>query len=256
MKRISKKAWREYIDAHDKIQNAARDELLKFFDSLPWATNERAATIALMNKAAEIVNVYGLADATLSAGFYDELMYSYGVTALPAEVANPVPSFVAEDIKTAVAKATSLEAAKALTGGVVSGHVKRVGVETMRNNADRDGVMWAWVCIGDTCAFCRVLGSNGFQYASKAVRDGKHAEHIHGNCDCQFIVKPEGESLEIEGYDPAALAREYDDSGGRSSKDKINAMRRAGYTPEYAAIRNARRRELYADAKEQAANTD
>ena len=253
---ITSKQWREYIDAHNKIQNAARDELLKFYDSLPWETNKRASLAALVNKAIEVANIYGLADATLSAGFYDELMSMYGVDLPPAEIANTVPAFVSEDITQAVAKATSTQAARALVDGVIKGQVKRVGVETMRNNAIRDGVMWAWVCIGDTCAFCRVLGSSGFQYASKNVRDGKHAEHIHGNCDCQFVVKPDGESLEIEGYDPAALAREYDDSDGRSSKDKINAMRRAGYTEEYAAIRNARRRELYADAKEQAANTD
>ena len=121
----------------------------------------------------------------------------------------------------------------------------------MRNAAVRDGAMWAWVCIGDSCAFCKVLGSHGFQMASKAVQNGKHAEHIHGNCDCQFVVKPKGAALEIEGYNPKALADEYNASRG-SSKDKINAMRRKGYTEEYAAIRNARRRELYADAKEQA----
>ena len=253
---ITSKQWREYIDAHNKIQNAARDELLKFYDSMPWETNKRASLAALIDKAIEVANTYGLADATLSAGFYDELMSMYGVDFPPAEIANIVPAFVSEDIAQAVAKATSTQAARALVDGVIKGQVKRVGVETMRNNAIRDGVMWAWVCIGDTCAFCRVLGSNGFQYASKNVRDGKHAEHIHGNCDCQFVVKPEGESLEIEGYDPAALAREYDDSDGRNSKDKINAMRRAGYTEEYAAIRNARRRELYADAKEQESNTD
>lgn len=250
MKRITKKAWREYIDAHSKIQNAARDELLRFFDSLPWE-NRKAALRALVEKAMEIAYTYGLADSTLSACFYDELMESYGATLPPADVAAPVPSYVAEDIVSAVAKATSAEAAKALIGGVISGHVKRVGIETMRNAAIRDGAMWAWVCIGDSCAFCNVLGSNGFQVASKNIRNGKHAEHIHGNCDCQFVVKPIGATLEIEGYDPAALAYEYDHASSGSSKDKINAMRRKGYTEEYAAIRNARRRELYADAKEQ-----
>lgn len=124
----------------------------------------------------------------------------------------------------------------------------------MKNAAMRDGAMWAWVCVGDTCAFCRVLGSNGFQYASKNVRSGRHAEHIHDNCDCQFVVKPEGESLEVDGYDPAALANEYSHSEGISSRDRINAMRRASYTSEFAEQRNARRRELYAAARQEQAD--
>ena len=118
----------------------------------------------------------------------------------------------------------------------------------MRNAAMRDGAMWAWVCIGDTCAFCRVLGSNGWQEASERIKAGNHADHIHGNCDCQFVVKPKGAKLEIDGYDPDALYAEYRAAGGFGSKDKVNAMRRADYTPEYAEQRNARRRELYAAA--------
>ena len=251
MSRISAKAWREYVDAHARIQSAARDELVAFFDTLPWGVDDDGALAALVDRAVEIAEVYGLADATLSAGFYDELMASYGATLPPAEVVTSNAQFVAEDVAGAVSGATSTESARSMSGGAVAGHVKRAGVETMRNAASRDGAMWAWVCIGDTCAFCRVLGSNGWQEASRSVRAGNHAEHIHDKCDCQFVVKPKGASLEIEGYDPDALYDEYKDADGRNSKDKINAMRRASYTEEYAEQRNARRRELYRQANSQ-----
>lgn len=257
MKRISAKAWREYVDAHARIQAAARDELVAFFDTLPWGENDNAAVAMLAEKAVDIANVYGIADATLSAGFYEEMMLAYGVSVMPVEVVAPVPSFVAEDVAAAAFKALSIDAARALTSGVAAGHVKRAGIETMRNAANRDGAMWAWVCIGDTCAFCRALGSNGWQHASKSIKAGNHAEHIHDGCDCQFVVKPPGESLEIDGYDPDALEAEYLAAGkGGNSQDKINAMRRADYTPEFAEARNARRRELYAAQQEQADNND
>ena len=251
MMRIGTESWREYVDAHARIQTAARDELMAFFDTLPWGDNDNAAVAMLADKAAEIAEVYGIADATLSAGFYDEMMLAYGATMLPAEVVFPVHQFVADDVASAAAKALSAEAFRSMSGSVVAGHVKRAGIETMRNAARRDNAMWAWVCIGDSCAFCRTLGSNGWQHASKSIKSGKHAEHIHDGCDCQFVVKPPGESLEIDGYDPAALEAEYlaADKGG-SSKDKINAMRRADYTPEYAKARNTRRRELYAQQKQ------
>lgn len=251
MTRITADSWREYVDAHARIQAAARDELVAYFDTLPWGVNDNAAISMLAEKAVDIANVYGIADATLSAGFYEEMMLTFGVEVMPVKVVAPVPSFVAEDVAEAAFKALSIEAARVLTSGEVAGHVKRAGIETMRNAANRDGAMWAWVCIGDSCAFCRTLGSNGWQHASKSVQAGRHAEHVHDGCDCQFVVKPPGESLEIDGYDPEALEAEYfaADRGG-NSKDKINAMRRADYTPEYAEARNARRRELYAKQKQ------
>ena len=236
------------MDAHARIQSAARDELIAFFNSLPWRTDEAGALRALCEKAVEIADMYGTADATLSAAFYDELMAVYGMSYLPAEIVIPNAELVVADVANAVNAAASVEAAAVISAGEVVKHVKRAGVQTMRNAAMRDGAMWAWVCIGDTCAFCRVLGSNGWQEASERIKAGNHADHIHGNCDCQFVVKPKGAKLEIDGYDPDALYAEYRAAGGFGSKDKVNAMRRADYTPEYAEQRNARRRELYAAA--------
>ena len=251
MKRISSDAWAHYVDAHARIQSAARDELMAFFNSLPWRTDEAAALRALCEKAADIANMYGTADATLSAAFYDELMTAYGMSYLPAEIVIPNAEFDVVDVANAANAAASVEAAAVISAGEVVKHVKRAGVQTMRNAASRDGAMWAWVCIGDTCAFCRALGSNGWQEASERIKAGNHADHIHGNCDCQFVVKPNGASLEIEGYDPDALYDEYKDADGWNSKDKVNAMRRADYTPEFAEERNRRRRELYKQANNQ-----
>lgn len=83
---------------------------------------------------------------------------------------------------------------------------------------------------------------------------GHHAEHVHDNCDCQIMVKKPGEPLDIEGYDPDALKREYKNTSGKTSKDSINEMRHADYTPEKSAKRNARRRELYAQESVETSN--
>ena len=244
--RISSSAWRKYQRAHSMLQGEAKRLLGEYFDSLPWGDDERRCATLLAQRAVELANHYGLADASLSAAFYDEIMSLQGSNVPQAWVMTPNPDFVAQDVREAVERATSLETAKSLSGSALSGHVKRAGVETMRTNAVRDHAMWAWVCIGDSCAFCRTLGSNGWQQASRSVMAGNHAEHIHDNCDCQFLVKKPGETLDVEGYDPDALLAEYLDADGRSAQDHINAMRRADYTPEYAAERNARRREQYA----------
>ena len=106
--------------------------------------------------------------------------------------------------------------------------VKRTGVDTTMQNALRDGAQWAWIPSGETCAFCITLASRGWQRASrKAIKNG-HAEHIHANCDCTYAVRHSSGS-DVAGYDPDRYRRMYDDAEGRSSKAKINALRRQFY---------------------------
>ena len=246
--RVSSRAWRRYQQAHRALQDAAKRELEEYFDSLPWDSDEPRAMRMLQLKAVELAERYGTADATLSAGLYDGVMAAQGAHVPPAPVLPPNMAYVATDVADAVRRATSAETARGLSGSALSGHVKRAGIRSMQAAAQRDRAQWAWVCIGDTCAFCRALGSRGWQVASKRVMAGSHAEHIHDNCDCQFAVSKPGETLDIEGYDPDALLDEYSDAdpNGQGSRGQINSMRRADYTQEFADQRNARRRELYA----------
>jgi len=248
--RLSSSTWDRYREAHALLQGKAKQKLEAYFDSLPWDVDEARCTRLLCRYAVELARLYGVADGELAAQFYDRLMSMLGASVEPAEVVGADEALVARDVQAAVSTGTSAEASKSLASSALSGHVKRAGIETMRNAAIRDRAMWAWVCIGDTCAFCRVLGSNGWQEASRSIRAGNHAEHIHDSCDCQFVVKPPGAKLEVEGYDPDALRAEYRDAEGGSAKDKVNAMRRAAYTEDYAGRRNARRRELYARQKQ------
>lgn len=247
--KLSKETWRKYQQAHAVLQGKAKQELERYFDTLPWLEDEAESLRLLRMRAIALAERYGIADGELSAQLYDELMAMQGAIVEPAEIAEVDAVSLSKDVTKVVDKGTSNVAAKELASNVVSGYVKRVGIETMEKAARRDGASWAWVCIGDTCAFCRMLGSRGWQDASKSIRAGNHATHIHSNCDCQFVVKPSGAKLEIDGYDPDALYREYADAEGKNAKDKLNAMRREGYTKEYADWRNARRRELYADMK-------
>jgi hypothetical protein len=72
--------------------------------------------------------------------------------------------------------ATMAQTAKAVKGTMKTGNVnivadatgrlvKLVGVDTMQQNALRDGAEWAWIPRGDTCAFCLTLASRGWQRA-------------------------------------------------------------------------------------------
>ena len=129
----------------------------------------------------------------------------------------------------------------------VGRQVKQAGADTTLKNAARDGAEWAWVAKGDTCAFCIMLASNGWQRASKRVLKGNHAEHIHNNCDCEFAVRFDGESG-VAGYDPDRFKAMYDSADGKTWEEKVNAMRREQYAANKDEI-NAQKRAAYARRK-------
>lgn len=120
--------------------------------------------------------------------------------------------------------------------------VKRAGADTTLHNAIRDGAEWAWVPHGDTCPFCIMLASNGWQKASAKLLKGGHAEHIHANCDCEFAVRFDS-STSVAGYDPEKYHRQY-----RAAGSDVNAMRRIDYAAHRERI-NAQKRAAYAARK-------
>ena len=187
---------------------------------------------------------YGTASAALAAQMYDaavELSGKFYPAALPAETA------------------TMNEVAKAVVGTAKSGNteivssavgrlVKMAGVDTTMQNALRDGAEWAWIPVGETCAFCVTLASRGWQRASKKALKGGHAEHIHANCDCTYAVRFDGSS-DVDGYDPDRYLRMYEEADGAKPKDRINAMRRDFYQENREKILE-QKRDAYAKQQE------
>ena len=97
---------------------------------------------------------------------------------------------------------------------------------------------WAWVPHGDTCPFCMMLASNGWQKASAKLLKGGHASHIHANCDCEFAVRFDS-NTGVAGYDPEKYLKQY-----RAAGSDVNAMRRIDYAARRDAI-NAQKRTAY-----------
>ena len=91
---------------------------------------------------------------------------------------------------------------------------------------------------GDTCPFCMMLASNGWQKASAKLLKGGHASHIHANCDCEFAVRFDS-NTGVAGYDPEKYLRQY-----RAAGSDVNAMRRIDYAARRDAI-NAQKRTAY-----------
>ncbi len=192
---------------------------------------------ALIAYAHALVTKYGEGSAELACQMYDAL-----AEASKANVPAAEPAATAEYGEVArMVNATKRQNPANLPNGVRR-LVKRAGADTTLHNAIRDGAEWAWVPHGDTCPFCIMLASNGWQKASAKLLKGGHAEHIHANCDCEFAVRFDG-STTVAGYDPEKYLRQY-----RAAGSDVNAMRRIDYAAHRERI-NAQKRAAYAARK-------
>ena len=189
---------------------------------------------ALIAYAHALVTKYGEGSAELACQMYDALAEASKANLPAAE-----PAATAEYGEVArMVNATKRQNPANLPNGVRR-LVKRAGADTTLHNAIRDGAEWAWVPHGDTCPFCIMLASNGWQKASAKLLKGGHAEHIHANCDCEFAVRFDG-STNVAGYDPEKYLRQY-----RVAGSDVNAMRRIDYAAHRERI-NAQKRAAYA----------
>lgn len=226
---ITARTWNEYIARLSKLNEKAGQQMAEYVAA--HGTEDGPALIAYANA---LVTKYGEGSAELACQMYDALAEASKANLPAAE-----PAATAEYGEVArMVNATKRQNPANLPNGVRR-LVKRAGADTTLHNAIRDGAEWAWVPHGDTCPFCIMLASNGWQKASAKLLKGGHASHIHANCDCEFAVRFDG-STTVAGYDPEKYLRQY-----RAAGSDVNAMRRIDYAAHRERI-NAQKRAAYA----------
>ncbi len=249
MARITAKAWNNYIAVLRRLDSRASAEMLAMVTQMSEQYNRNEITRtqyenALINYAYSLATKYGEGAGAVACEMYDAIAALQGVVvpaAVPAETAT-----IAETAK--AVKGTLKTGNAEIVAGAVGRLVKLAGVDTMQQNALRDGAQWAWIPSGDTCAFCITLASRGWQRASKnAIKNG-HAEHVHSNCDCTYAVRHSAD-LDVEGYEPQKYLDMYYGTGESTPQERINAMRREFYN-ENKEIINEQKRSAYAKRTE------
>ena len=245
--KLTDKAWDTYISLLRKVNDKAATEMFSYLSHHEWWLNNKARQDAV-DFAFAIATKYGEAASEAAAQFYDEIANEWSNAVLPP--AAPAETATYSEVAGAFNGAATTDNIK-LMADAISRLVKMAGVDTTLQNALRDGAEWAWVPRGDTCPYCLMLASRGWQNASdKAIRNG-HAEHIHANCDCTYAVRFR-EDQDVEGYDPDLYKRIYYNAEGRTGREKVNSMARTQYELNKDAI-NARKRAEYAARKEREA---
>jgi len=211
---ISRSDWSNYIKKLSAVNKKAADVMQQWMDENPTSSAEDIVAVAHA-----VAEHYGEAAGGLACTMYDAIAESQGVSVPPA-----LPAQTATYGETAKAVYGTMKNQDNTVAATVGKLVKMVGADTMLQNARRDGAQFAWVPMGDTCAFCLTLASRGWQYQSKRARAGDHAEHIHANCDCEYAIRFDNHST-VEGYDPDKYLEKYESFDG-TPQEKINAWRR------------------------------
>lgn len=208
--KITTTTWNKYINKLAEINQKAASLMQKYADAHGLDDMD-----AIFLYAKALTDKYGEAAAAATCDMYDAIAQAQGVNVPPAVPAkNPTPQEIVDVISYAADNAPVTVPAK------VGELVKKTSARTMRKNAARDGAKMALVPSGDGCAFCKMLGSRGWEDA----RSNKSFEaHLHQNCRCEYVVRF-GDDLSVEGYDPDALYDEFMQFDG-SWDEKMKKMR-------------------------------
>lgn len=235
---ISEKSWSAYLERLRRVNDKAASLISQYIQQHDITTKD--GHTALLEYVEAVVEKYSEGAAEAACEMYDAIAEASGKVVPPAEPA-PAPTFgdVAKTINGTMKHVTDPDG----IGASCARLVKRTGVDTTMQNAIRDGAEWAWIPHGDTCGFCLMLASNGWQKASKKALKGGHAEHIHANCDCTYAIRFDGKS-NVAGYDQDALYEQYMNAG--SNRDKRLRNMQSEYREHNKERRNEQRSETYA----------
>ena len=247
--KITTKAWRNYINALARIDRAAVDDMNRYLakiraDIEVGNITQDEGTKKIIDYAYAVATKYGEAGGALACEMYDVVARLQNAKVPPAV---PAPTATYGEISKVVYGIRLQSDSDAMLASGVGRQVKLVSADTMQKNAIRDGAEWAWIPMGDTCAFCITLASGGWQKASKNAQKNGHAEHIHANCDCTYAVR-HSDNIDVEGYDPAKYRQMYYGTDEPTPTQRINAMRREFYAENKDRI-NAQKRDAYARRK-------
>lgn len=271
--KISQSSWKKYVEKLSKINKSAAEQVKQYIKSS--GIDLTGDVSSLIGYCYGISTAYGEAAATLAAEMYDTVAYLEGANVAAAELADTATYPEVAKTVNGIIKNTGGSTDTIANG--IGRLVKMAGTDTILMNAARDedyfgaadyvedmrgkrtkkgggshhkhsGAEVAWIPSGDSCPFCLMLASRGWQKQTEWAA-GSHSEHIHANCDCTYAVRFRSTSA-IEGYEENEYKEMFDQIPDRTWRGKRNALRRAQYEQEKDRI-NAQKRAAYARRKEQ-----
>jgi hypothetical protein len=212
-------------DRNASVVSLAKRALSRFWGTLDL-TRPEAARDALLEFMPELVATYGQAAATVAASWYEDLRARDVAGRYAAKLAD---SAGLEQVQ----KSTRYQAGALFTdnpgtmlavlGDSVQRFVVNTSRDTIRGNAFRDKAKptYARVPQGKTCAFCTLLASRGFVYATR--ESAGEFDKYHKKCDCTAVASFTDEA-DIPDYKPGDLYNLYQSARAASGATDIKSI--------------------------------
>lgn len=161
------------------------------------------STDEVLEQAVRIAEKYSMLGAELGAQWYDLCTELAGIEAEPALVSEPdVDRITARANNTLnTATGTLSDAFNYYLQNVINESIRTTGTANLWRDYERGltGGRWARVPVGDTCAWCLMLASQGAWYLTEESALSKHGAKFHDGCNCIAVYHATPES--IRGYD-------------------------------------------------------
>lgn len=214
-------------EAAQRQANIALTQVLAEWDG----TDVEALRVAAFTVLDALLSTYTDLSAARGAEFYDAAREVQNVrrkyTAVVDSRRNPDATLGAIRAFVAYAGQGDLEKFKSSALDRVDEEMRRAANSCVAYNAGKDPAkpLYARVPVGETCGFCLMLASYGFQYTSEEA-----ASHSHRKCNCRVV--PSFGDAEVRGYDPGQMYARYNDClvtlGGRDGiRAEWNALPKA-----------------------------
>lgn len=192
----------------NQLTEAAVDELMDYL-------YEGISREEVVEIAAEIAGKYAMLGEELGAQWYDLCTSLAGIKAEPAIVEPVSPERMSAWARaTFTGETIAKEFVRSFIQDIINDSIRETGSANLHRDYER-GIAkgkWCRVPVGDTCAWCMMLASNGAYYLSKEsaiiAADG---DKYHNHCDCKPVYH--ADANDIQGYSKlATYKRKYYDA--------------------------------------------
>lgn len=180
-----------------QLQEAAIDEFMEY-------VYEGMSIDELIDAATNVAMKYSYLGCELGAQWYDLCSELAGLDVEAAYLPEVDESQVAAKARSVIEGATETsligDTVNYFLQNEINNSIRLTGSSNLWRDYERGkaGGRWARVPVGDTCAWCLMLASQGAWYLSEETAIGTNPGHFHDGCNCIAVYHADAES--IAGY--------------------------------------------------------
>lgn len=205
---VDKELFQKYEVALLACTDLGRMQVEALVKSLDGLTPQQQAA-KLMLEYPRLLQSYGQAAAQATVQWYQEARDAHfeddeGAERYEAQAAAPIrDSWAYEDLQKAA------KTGMAHLPGMAVNRIMQRADRTMAYNVARDPAHPCWAIVPNfgACGFCVMIGSNGFYMKRQPVKVQRHS-----HCRCTVVVDWDTDNPKLDGYNPDALYRAYQEA--------------------------------------------